>query len=104
MKFIKNVKYYSGTVFEWNLPTGSTCPFALDCKVSVDRVTGKFKNESTKYRCYASSPERFPAVREHRWKNFDHVKAGNKPELPKDCKAVRIHASGDFFSQAYFDL
>jgi len=24
--------------------------------------------------------------------------------LPKDCKAVRIHASGDFFNQEYFDM
>jgi hypothetical protein len=104
MKFVKNTRYYSGVVYEWNLPTGSTCPFALECKVSVDRYTGKFNNESNQYRCYAASPERFPAVREHRWKNFEYVKNGNMPLLPKDCKAVRIHASGDFFNQAYFDL
>jgi len=104
MKFVKNTRYYSGVVYEWNLPTGSTCPFALECKVSVDRYTGKFNNESNQYRCYAASPERFPAVREHRWKNFEYVKKGNMPLLPKDCKAVRIHASGDFFNQAYFDL
>jgi len=84
MKFVKNTRYYSG--------------------VSVDRYTGKFNNESNQYRCYAASPERFPAVREHRWKNFEYVKNGNMPLLPKDCKAVRIHASGDFFNQAYFDL
>lgn len=104
MKFVKNSKYYRGIVYEWNLPTGSTCPFAKECKVTVDRHTGKFTNESQQYRCYAASPERFPAVREHRWKNYEHVKAGKKPILPKDCKAVRIHASGDFFNQAYFDL
>ena len=48
-KFVKNVKYYSGVVYEWNLPTGSTCPFALECKVTVDRTTGKFdvKKDST---------------------------------------------------------
>jgi hypothetical protein len=104
MKFIKNTKYYQGIVYEWNLPTGSSCPYALDCKVTVDRETGKFKNESTEYRCYASSPERFPAVREHRWKNYDHVLKNEKPILPNDCKAVRIHASGDFFNQSYFDM
>lgn len=104
MKFVKNTKYYRGTVYEWNLPTGSTCPFAKECKVTVNRETGKFTNQSNQYRCYAASPERFPAVREHRWKNFEWVRAGNKPVLPKDCKAVRIHASGDFFNQAYFDL
>ena len=104
MKFIKNKKYYRGEVYEWNLPTGTTCPFALECKVSVDRYTGKFDVYKGAYRCYASSPERFPAVREHRWKNFDFVKSGGIPEIPKDCKAIRIHASGDFFNQAYFDM
>ncbi len=104
MKFVKNTKYYTGTVYEWNLPTGSTCPFALDCKVTVDRHTGKFHNESNAYKCYAANPERFPGVREHRWKNFESVRQGIKPVLPRDCKAVRIHASGDFFNQAYFDL
>jgi len=61
-------------------------------------------NLSTKYRCYAASSERFPAVREHRWRNFDYVKEGKIPEIPNKCKAVRIHASGDFFNQKYFDM
>ena len=103
-KFVKNTKYYRGVVYEWNLPTGTTCPFALECKVSVDRMTGKFDIKKGQYRCYAASPERFPAVREHRWKNFELAKSGIKPDLPKDCKAVRIHAAGDFFNQAYFDM
>jgi len=103
-KFVKNKKYYTGDVYEWNLPTGTTCPFALECRVSVDRVSGKFDVTKGQYRCYASSSERFPAVREHRWKNFELVKAGIKPTIPKDCKAIRIHASGDFFNQAYFDM
>jgi hypothetical protein len=104
MKFIKNTKYYNGVVYEWNLPTGSTCPFAMECKVTVDRITGKFDIHRGQYKCYAAGPERFPGVREHRWKNFEHTKNGNKPILPKDCKAVRIHASGDFYNQDYFNM
>jgi hypothetical protein len=103
-KFIKNKRYYTGIVYEWNLPTGTTCPFALECKVTVDRLTGKFDVKRGAYRCYAASPERFPGVREHRWKNFEFVKAGNMPILPSDCKAIRIHAAGDFFNQEYFDM
>jgi hypothetical protein len=103
-KFIKNVKYYEGVVYEWNLPTGSTCPFAMECKVTVDRITGKFDVKKGQYRCYAASPERFPAVRNHRWNNFEYVKNGNEPILPKDCKSIRIHAAGDFFNQSYFDM
>jgi hypothetical protein len=104
MKFIKNTKYYTGTVYEWNLPTGHTCPFALECLVKVNRETGKFENKSNAYRCYAAAPERFPAVRNHRWNNYEYVINGNKPELPKGCNAVRIHSSGDFFNQDYFDM
>lgn len=104
MKFVKNTKYYSGTVYEWNLPTGWTCPFAKECLVKVDRESGKFQNKSNAYKCYAANAERFPAVRNHRWNNFEHVKSGNKPILPKDAKAIRIHASGDFFNQKYFDM
>ena len=88
MKFVKNTKYYTGVVYEWNLPTGHTCPFALECLVKVNRETGKFENKSNAYRCYAASPERFPAVRNHRWANFEWVKAGNKPIIPKGCKAI----------------
>ncbi len=103
-KFVENKKYYSGVVYEWNLPTGSTCPFALECKVTVDRMTGKFDVKKGQYRCYAASPERFPAVREHRWNNFDYVRAGGIPEIPSKVKAIRIHAAGDFFNQKYFDM
>ena len=42
MKFVKNTKYYRGIVYEFNLPTGTTCPFAKECKVTVDRMSGKF--------------------------------------------------------------
>ena len=104
MKFVKKTNYYSGIVYEWNLPTGYSCPYAKDCLVKVNRVTGKFVNMSTAYKCYAASSERFPAVRQHRWNNFDYVRNGGIPVLPKKCNAVRIHASGDFFSQTYFDM
>lgn len=85
-------------------PLERLAPFALECKVVVDRVTGKFDIHKGAYRCYAAGPERFPGVREHRWRNFDFVKGGGVPILPKNCKAVRIHAAGDFFNQEYFDM
>lgn len=104
MKFVRNTKYYSGEVYEWNLPTGTTCPFALECKVTVNRATGKFDVKRGQYRCYAANPERFPGVREHRWRNFEFVRNGGIPTIPPKCKAIRIHAAGDFYNQAYFDM
>jgi hypothetical protein len=102
-KFVKKKGYYTGEVYEFNLPTGTTCPFALECKVVVDRYNGKFDVTKGQYRCYAASAERFPAVRNHRWENFEYVKSGNKLIIPKNCKSIRIHSSGDFFNQKYFD-
>jgi hypothetical protein len=104
MKFTKNKTYYSGIVYEWNLPTGHTCPSALECLVKVNRETGKFLNSSNLYRCYAANAERWPSVRNYRWNNFEYVKKGFKPILPSDAISIRIHASGDFFSQKYFDM
>jgi len=104
MKLRKNDTYYTGTVYEWNLPAGVTCPFAKDCKVIVDRETGKFSYTGGNFKCYAASAERFPSVRTSRWFNYEFVKAGGVPIIPKDCENVRIHSSGDFFSQAYFDM
>ncbi len=103
-KFVRNTRYYTGVVFEWNLPTGSSCPFAMECKVIVDRETGKFDIKRGQYRCYAASPERFPGVRAFRWNNYDFVRNGGVPEIPKQCKSIRIHAAGDFFNQKYFDM
>jgi len=104
MKFLRKTKYYEGIVYEWNLPSGFSCPSALECLVKVERKTGKFNNKSNAYRCYSAMQERFPAVREHRWKNFDFLRSGGVPIIPEKAKAVRIHMSGDFYSQKYFDL
>lgn len=108
--FQRNDKYYSGIVYEWNLPTGWTCPGASGCLVRVDRKTGIATNLSTEYRCYSASAERFPGVRDSRWENLDVYRNGGRayrdgglPDLPRAALHVRIHASGDFYSQAYFD-
>jgi len=102
MGFTKKTKYYSGVVYEWNLPTGWTCPAAKECLVKVDKVTGKMENKSNQYKCYSASAERFPGVRKSRWNNFEQSKI-TIPLLPKNCNSVRIHSSGDFYSQKYFD-
>lgn len=103
MKFQKKKTFYPFPVYEFNLPAGHSCPYAKDCKIKVDRKTGKFNTTGTKFRCYAASAERFPAVRESRWKNYEEVLAGKEIEVPKDATHIRIHSSGDFFSQDYFD-
>jgi len=102
-RFIRKTTFYPFPVYEFNLPTGHSCPGAKDCKISVDRHTGKFTTTGKVFRCYAASAERFPAVRKYRWDNFDAVKRGEPIRVPAKATHVRIHSSGDFFSQVYFD-
>jgi hypothetical protein len=104
MKFVKKKTFYPFPVYEFNLPAGHSCPFARDCKIKVDRITGKFDIIGKVYRCYAAPAERFPGVRKMRWDNFEEVTRTRKIILPKDATHIRIHSSGDFFSQWYFDL
>jgi len=103
LKFQKKKTFYPFPVYEFNLPAGHSCPFAKDCKIKVDRKTGKFEKIGTKFRCYAAMAERFPAVRESRWNNFEYLLNGGDIEIPKDATHIRIHGSGDFFNQGYFD-
>jgi hypothetical protein len=102
--------YYKDKVYEFNLPAGHTCPQAQECLMKADRVTGKMTNgPKQEFRCYAAAAERFPAVRDARWKNLELVKASKDvislimPHIPKKANRIRIHGSGDFFKQSYFD-
>ena len=100
---VKNTTYYwHNPSWEFSLPAGATCPFAKECKVTVGEHCGKFLNDSQSFRCYAASAERFPAVRNSRWRNYRAVLAGIMPDL-SEATHIRIHMAGDFFSQDYFD-
>lgn len=102
-------------VYTFNLPAGHTCPFADICHSKADKNNGKITDgETTVFRCYAASQEVLYAnVRKSRWENYEVLKAiGKNPigladiindSLPKKAKIVRIHSSGDFFTQEYFD-
>ena len=93
----------------WSATWSST--FADACKTKADRDTGKLvvkpvKSDDT-YVCYAARAERFPGVRDSRWRNFEAVREalanGDVPfSIPKRATHVRIHGSGDFFNEAYF--
>lgn len=100
----------------FSLPAGWSCPFANECFSKANRETGKITDgKQCRFRCYAASEEaRLPNVRQSRWNNFEQLKgkstkqmaaliADMLQELPRKVKKVRIHESGDFFSQRYFD-
>ncbi len=82
------------SVFGWSLPPIKSCLNCSECKDT----------------CYARLPyNRWPVVRKAWDKNFDLAKSGEFESLliteikqaRKNVKTVRIHVSGDFFSQDY---
>ena len=100
-------------IYSFNLPSGYSCPFANDCMSKADRVTGKITDgKRTKYRCFSATDEaRSPTARKSRWDNFNALRKLNRDEMvqvinasiPRDMDLCRIHVSGDFFNQKYFD-
>ncbi len=103
----------------FDLVAGWSCPFAKDCAEKVDRITGKLiPNPNSKFRCFAAVSELIsPDARKKRWYNFDLIKSCkteksiaeliinslNANKKAKQAPYVRIHSSGDFFSQKYFN-
>jgi hypothetical protein len=99
-------------VVSFDLPAGWTCSKADICKTFVYPKKGTMKKVG-RIMCYAAKCECYaPSVRVMRWENFnilktfknDSILIANELEknLPKTAKIVRIHSSGDFYSQAYF--
>lgn len=99
--------------YTFSLPAGWSCPFAVDCLSKADRSTGAIADgKRTEFRCFAASAEAiYTNVRQSRWNNFEQLKGLSKSamvkliesSLPVDAGKVRIHVSGDFFNQVYFD-
>lgn len=106
----------------FSLPAGYTCPFADACKTMIPRdrkrVHDKLVQDHGDIRCYASFEERYPAVQDSRWRNYDLLKEkdlNGKIELMlnslkhyEDNNGIitlfRIHESGDFYDLEYFDV
>jgi hypothetical protein len=103
----------STAIVTFSLPAGHSCPFALDCLSKADRLTGKITDgKATVFRCFAASQEAlFGNVRRSRWDNYEMLKEAKSVEkmmaliqdsLPKGYTYVRVHVSGDFYSERYF--
>lgn len=106
----------------FSLPAGYTCPFADVCKSFAHKDGKDFASSGKKIkdhgdiRCYAASSEvAYPNVRSSRWRNFDLLQKfkgdvnGMSDLINKSIQnfgsmsLFRIHESGDFYSQEYFD-
>lgn len=119
LKFSKgNAKLdgFKKPIYTFSLPAGFTCPGAKECKSRAVDKNGKrhiVDGKDTKFRCFAASQEVVYTntyfARKH---NFDLLRKCKttlqmaeliSESLPKNAEYVRIHVSGDFFSQKYFD-
>lgn len=120
-----NTKLDKLQAVSFELPAGYTCPFADICKSIANRhgkefgKTGKKIKDYGEYRCFAASQEaQYPGLRNKRWRNLDLLKqAGGAKEqaelilrslkyfeqTKRPIGIFRIHSSGDFFDQPYFD-
>lgn len=103
----------------FNLPAGHTCPGANLCQARAHADTGEITDgPEQQFRCYAAGDERrFASTRlsrHHNWRVLQEVAdlSDNKANamkhlilasLPPKVERIRVHASGDFFSQAYFN-
>lgn len=115
-KLIELQKKTGKKVYSFSTLAGINCPYANECLSKVVIHNGKRKIEdgpNTKYRCFSASAEvLFPAVYSSRKYNMDLVRSKKTVKelvelinysLPKDAEIIRIHVSGDFYSQIYFD-
>jgi hypothetical protein len=100
-------------VFTFSLPAGYTCPGADKCASRFDRKLGKIVDgENQEFRCFAASMESvFSGFREHNDQNFALLRACESQQqmtdlilasLPAKAQIVRVHVSGDFYSEGYF--
>jgi Gene product 88 len=107
-KFANSVKRAT-----FSIPAGWTCPGASECLARVDRDSGKLTDgKDTRFRCFAATMEaRRGSIRKSRWNNFELLKAcATQAEmeqlilasLPANVGLVRVHVSGDFYSEMYF--
>jgi hypothetical protein len=114
LKFQKGNAKLDKRIHTFSLPAGHSCPGADICLTKADRHTGKIKDGANQQiRCFAASAEAlYPSTRNARWHNFDLLKGLKTTakmktlilkSLPAKVEIIRVHVSGDFFNQAYFD-
>jgi hypothetical protein len=114
LKFQKGNAKLDKTIHTFSLPAGHSCPGADICLAKADRDTGKITDgKNQEIRCFAASQEAlYTNTRKARWHNYDLLKEVKtvskmqkliKESLPKSAEIIRVHVSGDFFNQNYFD-
>jgi len=113
LKFNRGNAKLGKHIYTFSLPAGYSCPGAMHCLARADRDTGKIQDGPlNQFRCFAASDEaQYKNTRLQRWHNFELLKGKSAFEmanliemsLPLKANLIRVHVSGDFFNQNYFD-
>jgi len=116
-KLVKTEKLQQKKIYSLSLPAGYSCRFAKICRscvVTTNDNCVKIKDgRYTKIRCYATQQElMYQNVRKQRHQNYKKLRQCKSAKqittlfessFPSDCGICRMHVSGDFFSQTYFN-
>jgi hypothetical protein len=119
-----NAKLSKRLIF--SLPAGHSCPWAGSCRTYASRADGTIIDHPTpgnsvipEFRCFAAMAEVRPNVRNARWYNWDLIRSTLYKEegeqlddliqlidtsmtVQKPLPLVRVHESGDFWTDNYF--
>lgn len=98
----------------FSLPAGYSCPGANLCKSRVDVTTRRIiDGPKCEHRCFAATLEvAFKPSFDAHWHNMELLKQCRTQErmtqllldsVKPKAEMIRVHASGDFFNQIYFD-
>ena len=113
-KLRKLEKKTNKKVYSFDILSGVSCPFAKKCHAWVKIVKGNRRIQDgphCTFRCYSASQEvLLTQVYNYRKENskiltlsFSEMVRTLSENLPKDAEIIRIHSSGGFNSQRYFD-
>ena len=124
LKFSNGNRKLGSYITTISLPAGHSCPFPKSClakTIKNPRINHGIKDHrkyiiqdgpDAQFRCFAAIDEAVrPNVRLSRWHNFNLLRSLKSVEamvnliqssLPK-ALYVRVHVSGDYFNQNYFD-
>jgi hypothetical protein len=104
-------------LYSLSLPSGWSCPAALLCKSKavVNPLTGRATIQDgpqTIFRCYSASQEvLYPDLRKLTEHNYSVLRKENtmgglvsviSNSIPRNAWIIRVHESGDFYSELYF--
>jgi hypothetical protein len=94
--FSYNSKLKRDNIFKFSLPMGKTCPGAMDCleycyMIFIYRLRGDVCRNAHNRNFKLSKLPCFPAVAIHELKARQYI------------KRLRLHDSGDFYSQGYLN-